>query len=292
MESLIKQSYDNIEIIIFDDASSDDTYLNLSEFVGKDARIRIIRHTVNVGFTKGLINAIAEAKGEYIAIHGSGDVSKPHRIERQVAEFENNAALAIVGCNAERVTVDGEFVELVDNARRNIEYPFLQGEIMYRRKYLEDVGGYRDFFVYGQATDLWQRLLQRYEYRIVDEVLYTHVLVPGTLSRDGRRLIERELMARYRSILFKERRRNGTDSLDRFGNLFYLHQPSSIMFEVGYLKSYLRSRIQYPGVARRLLLRSATGWLHLVLFPVYVLVSLVPRRVLSRFVRTTSVVRK
>lgn len=289
MNSLINQTYKNLQIIVFDDASTDDTYERLARFERIDPRVTIIRHTVNVGFTKGLINAINQSSGDFIAIHGSGDISHADRIEKQVSCFLKSSSVAIVGCNVRRETVDGDLVEEVVNAKRKRGYPFLQAETMLRRSHLEIVGGYRDFFVYGQGADMWQRLLLHFDYRIVDEYLYTHVLVENTLSFNRQSLIERELMARYRVPLIKERRRTGEDSIDKFGNLFYLHQPTSLAFEWGYFKSFVRARNQAPDISRRLFARILSFPASLLILPLYIIALLVPRKLLRRLGKETNI---
>ena len=59
--SLLRQTYTNLEIIVFDDCSTDHTYEELLKF--QDPRLKVIRHSINIGFVNGLINAIKQSSG-------------------------------------------------------------------------------------------------------------------------------------------------------------------------------------------------------------------------------------
>ncbi|MDZ7835005.1 MAG: glycosyltransferase family 2 protein [Alkalibacterium sp.] len=95
IESLLNQTYQNIEIIAVDDGSTDNTYKLLSSY--KDSRLKVIRHT-NSGFVKSIRKAIEHSNGDIIAVHGSGDISFLNRIEKQVSVLKNNSRIGVVSC--------------------------------------------------------------------------------------------------------------------------------------------------------------------------------------------------
>ncbi len=80
VESVLGQTYDHLELIAIDDASSDATWEVLQSFT--DARLRLYRHDANQGAHATLNEALALAKGEFIAILNSDDVYSPKRLER------------------------------------------------------------------------------------------------------------------------------------------------------------------------------------------------------------------
>jgi glycosyltransferase involved in cell wall biosynthesis len=82
VESVLAQSYANIELIVIDDASTDETWRVLQSF--EDRRLRRSRHEVNRGAHVTLNEALALARGEFIAILNSDDVYHPERIARLV----------------------------------------------------------------------------------------------------------------------------------------------------------------------------------------------------------------
>jgi hypothetical protein len=192
LDSLRLQTCHDIEIVVFDDASSDGTSAQLDALLAKwqDPRFTIRRHNRNLGFVRGLIDAIAATDSEYIAIQGSGDVSHSTRIEKQVARLDADATLGMVGCQFTEVQESGAGIRripmypdangitLSDLIRRNVY--FSHGDVMYRREAYDAAGGYRAAFKYSQDYDLWLRIMKSYPVGTVLEDLYErHVRFDG-----------------------------------------------------------------------------------------------------------------
>jgi glycosyltransferase involved in cell wall biosynthesis len=85
LESIIGQTYPSLEIIISDDASTDDTWAIAQRYATQDARIVLVRHEKNVGLHANLGGALARANGEFIAISDQDDIWRPDKIEKQLA---------------------------------------------------------------------------------------------------------------------------------------------------------------------------------------------------------------
>ena len=84
LRGISDQSYKNLEILVSDDCSTDNTYEMLMKMNSKDERIVVIKNQKNLGLTKSLNNLLNLARGEYIARHDADDISKKIRIERQL----------------------------------------------------------------------------------------------------------------------------------------------------------------------------------------------------------------
>ena len=88
IESVMKQSYANLEIIVVDDASNDNTQEVIDRI--NDRRLRYIRHQTNLGGAVSRNTGIEAATGEYIAFLDSDDVWLPEKIEWQLASIQNH----------------------------------------------------------------------------------------------------------------------------------------------------------------------------------------------------------
>lgn len=86
IQSVLDQTYQDFEIIVVDDASTDDTEAVVKGFA--DERIRYVRHSENRGEAASRNTGIRLAKGEYIAGHDDDDVWLPPKLEKQVKAFE------------------------------------------------------------------------------------------------------------------------------------------------------------------------------------------------------------
>jgi len=90
IKSIINQSYTNWELIVCDDASTDNTYIKLLEFTKRDSRIKVLKNQNNMGPAYSRNKCIGYANGDYIAIMDDDDYSYIDRLEMQVAFLEDN----------------------------------------------------------------------------------------------------------------------------------------------------------------------------------------------------------
>src|SRR6202789_1652273 len=86
IQSALDQTYTNIELIICDDGSTDDSIRVIEEYERKDKRLRLIRKA-NGGQGSGFNAAFALSRGEIITLLDSDDLFLPHKVERIVADF-------------------------------------------------------------------------------------------------------------------------------------------------------------------------------------------------------------
>lgn len=94
LDSIINQTYKNLEIICIDDCSKDNTLKILEDYVKNDARIKVLSNGKNSGVAKTRNNGLKIAKGDYIAFVDSDDVWHLDKIEKQIQfMIENNYKL-------------------------------------------------------------------------------------------------------------------------------------------------------------------------------------------------------
>ena len=103
LDSLLAQTYPNIEILLLDDASTDDTPAIAAEYEG---RIRYIRQPENMGIYDNVNVGIAQAKGELIATYHADDIYLPTMVEEQVAYLQAHPEVGAVF--ASDILVDAE----------------------------------------------------------------------------------------------------------------------------------------------------------------------------------------
>ena len=89
LRSLAAQSYANIEVIVVDDASTDDSLAVARAFSQQDSRFRVLTQPTNQGAYAARNRGLAAAKGAFITVHDSDDWSHPQKLEVQVAGLES-----------------------------------------------------------------------------------------------------------------------------------------------------------------------------------------------------------
>lgn len=96
IDSIREQTYQDWEMVIVDDASTDGTPRILEEYASLDRRIRVFYHPRNLGVSMAMNRGITQALGEFIAVQEQDDFSTPLRLEREVAVLENDPGVGLV----------------------------------------------------------------------------------------------------------------------------------------------------------------------------------------------------
>ncbi len=100
LNSVIKQTHSNIEILLIDDGSTDDSLVIIEELIKKDSRIKLVSDGKNRGLIARLNQIIQMAKGKYIARMDADDIMLPQRLETQLNYFRANPDVDIVSTAA------------------------------------------------------------------------------------------------------------------------------------------------------------------------------------------------
>ncbi len=189
----------------------------------RDSRIRLITHE-NKGFVSALRAAIEASRGSLIAIHGSGDISLPDRIEMQANLLMKSPDVGVVGCymrgfnvvtgkyHVKRPVIEED--QLSQLIKENI---FSHGEVMFKRIFYEQVGGYRVFFEFAQDRDLWLRLAPITRFAIVPKILYERELIEGSVTRVPSKARKQAYLSEFAVTCALIKREQGFDPLDRDG---------------------------------------------------------------------------
>jgi glycosyltransferase involved in cell wall biosynthesis len=96
LQSILKQDFKELEVIVVDDGSEDSTYQIMKELSSKDKRIKILKQRRNKGKAAALNRAIEKIRGEYIIIFDADDIMYDGRISAQIKFLENNPKVDVV----------------------------------------------------------------------------------------------------------------------------------------------------------------------------------------------------
>lgn len=167
VQSILDQSFREFEFLIIDDGSTDGTGAFLESI--SDPRVRLVRQEWG-GLTRSLVRGLAEARGVYVARQDADDISRPDRIEKQVAFLDANANVLVVGSGVRSVNEHGHVLrsyqyplehEQLVKELECLTTPLPHTTIMFRRNEILACGGYRDVFRKAQDYDLYLRVAER-----------------------------------------------------------------------------------------------------------------------------------
>lgn len=159
IESVLNQTFQDFELIIIDDGSTDNTVNIIKEF--SDKRIILFQHETNKGVAAARNTGYLAAKGKYIVIADSDDINLPTKLEEQVNFLDNNPEFDIVGCQYQHFDSNtGKLIrieEFLENSKeikasyllRNFQAP----ASMFRREKIQNEGYFLHNEKYTAAVD-------------------------------------------------------------------------------------------------------------------------------------------
>lgn len=179
-ESILNQTWDNIELIIIDDASEDSTWDIISEIAKKDKRVKLLRNSENLGPYVSKNRGARIAKGDYITGHDSDDWAHPQRIEIQTRYLIDNDELACLS-GMLRINQNGllvNFNKIGTNTKDGItRSAFIS--LMINNHFFRNVLGYWDNVRFGADSELIKRI------EVIQGKPISHIYKPTMLCLDN-----------------------------------------------------------------------------------------------------------
>lgn len=166
IESALAQSLSDIELVVVEDGSTDDTPDVLQRYA-LDERVRVVRHERNLGLVTSLNDGLAVCRSEFVARLDADDVALPTRLQRQKAVFDKHPDTVLCATAYERVLPSGDLIRAACPPLTHgaLAIAMMIGNrpchstIMFRRSSVLAVGGYDPAWFPVEDYDLWLRLL-------------------------------------------------------------------------------------------------------------------------------------
>lgn len=197
LASLFRQSLTDWELVAVNDGSTDGTGA-LLDTAAADPRVRVL-HLPASGLVVALNAGLAACRAPYVARMDGDDISHPRRFERQAAFLDAHPDVTLVACRVrhiprQRITGGMAAYEawqnsLLDHAAiirdRFVESPLTHPSVMFRRDFVQSLGGYRDLG-WAEDYDLWLRMARSgARFARLPETLFYWRDHPRRLTRSG-----------------------------------------------------------------------------------------------------------
>jgi len=203
LQSVMNQSYKNIELIIVDDKSSDNSVEVINQWLIDFPEIQFIVNKKNLGNTKSFNKAVKFAKGEYLIDLAADDVLLKNCVALQVDKFQNSnyKNLGMVFGNAENIDENGKFYsyyfdvnslkKVIDERKTGDIYLSIINSgtvmcsvsVMMKKSIFEDLKAYDENLAY-EDLDFWIRLSRNYNIDFIDEILVQKRFLSTAMSAD------------------------------------------------------------------------------------------------------------
>lgn len=193
VKSVLAQDYENMEILILDDGSTDETEAVIGKM--EDKRIFYQKNSCNCGAAVTRNIGIQMAKGEYIAFQDSDDIWLPEKLKQQVQVLEDSTYGMVYSCferefpdgRVEKVPRDG----IQQEAKQGYIYPYLLAEsyistqtMLVRKEILQQIQGFDEALKSYEDYDLAIRIAKCCQVAFIDEILVHLNTLPDSIDMD------------------------------------------------------------------------------------------------------------
>lgn len=192
IDSVLAQTWSNLEVIVVDDGSKDDTAEHMERYEA-DPRVRYFP-TENQGQPKAKNKGLEESRGDFIAFCDADDLWEPFKLNVQIPHFKNQN-VGVVYSEVSYIDQNGDPVD------KEIPYERFSGEVtdklviknfvpfgtaIFRRSCMDDLGRFDESLPMGIDWDLWLRYSMQWHFQYVPETTYIYRIWPGQMSKNYR----------------------------------------------------------------------------------------------------------
>lgn len=176
VQSCLKQTYSNWELIIVDDGSTDDTPVRIAQYVAKNGRIRSVRHETNRKLPAALNTGFSEAKGDYLTWTSDDNCYRPQALAEMVAFLKSHPDVKIVYTDYMVIDEFGQPVDFVTAPRpdRLTVHNCIGSCFLYQRQVQETIGKYSEDLFTAEDYDFWLRASVRFQLQPLHRDLYLY----------------------------------------------------------------------------------------------------------------------
>lgn len=190
IDSVLEQTYQNWELLIIDDGSTDRTAYIAQEYADRDTRIQYYRNPQNLRLPKTLNRGFSLAKGAFLTWTSDDNYFYPNALGTMyVALKEQHKEFAFASCDV--IDGDGKIIECItvneNSAKRIVGGNPVGACFLYSRKVYETIGEYDPDMTLVEDFDYWQRICMNFQPVCISEKLYAYRWHDGALTSTMKR---------------------------------------------------------------------------------------------------------
>ncbi|MBO7519951.1 MAG: glycosyltransferase [Clostridia bacterium] len=212
IESVLAQTYKNIELIIIDDSTNADTLNKIKEYLN-DNRVKYVHPENKAGFVPALNIGLSLSKGKYIARMDGDDICFLDRLEKQIKFLKENPEVMLAGGQIEIIDFDGKVISKRHYPTSGaglfffscLRSPFAHSTVIMRRELIDAGFKYDESLPASEDIDLWLRIMYAgHKVRnIGDTVLQFRVADDFAQKRSADKEVIYTALARKKNFSFK-----------------------------------------------------------------------------------------
>ncbi len=279
LESALAQTFQDFEILVIDDGSTDQTKSIVEEYVKRYPDKIHYKYQENTGLPGARNTGLRQARGEYIALLDADDKWLEHRLAKTVAAIETDPRIGVAHANIARFDKDGQILDVPKRDAQYLsgwifKYIFLRNAhvscptVLFKKKCCDTLGMFDENLAYLGCEDreLWLRIAKEYKFVYIDEVLAYYRITMNSMSKNMDKMMQARMYVvnkfcpknggnqRLRNKAIAKIHRDLADeflSSQKFSESKreYLtalrHQPFSFWSWVNLMKALLKVKVRY-----------------------------------------------
>lgn len=235
LNSVLNQTYKNLQVLIIDDGSSDSTINRIKQM--DDERIELFckEHS---GISKSLNFVVSKIKGEYVARIDSDDVCDEERITKQMRFLSENVEYGIVGTNFILIDENGIQIDKIRNPESNNDIVdqlprrccVWNGSILVKKEILKKLNGYNEMLTTGEDWDFFLRAIGLTKFYNIQEFLSTKRIHPFSISEtDAAKQATKDILFNYNNSIIENSKLNKEIAKSYFNIGYYYYYESDFV---------------------------------------------------------------
>jgi glycosyltransferase involved in cell wall biosynthesis len=238
VESVLAQDYPALRVVVVDDASPTDVWVDQVRHLARDSRVRFFRTDRNVGPYRIKNRMIKETSSPFIAFQDTDDISHPRRIGLQVRAMERRR-IDVLGSSFNEVDADGRFLRRCRMPRHanfwrrlGRRFVLLHGTMVVRKQVLDDLGGFDGTTMVAADTDFTLRAAHAFRIRNLQSYLYNYRRHDQSLSGSLETGFGSPIRSTYMSAALERERARRQLGKSRLSPALLLAPANDIEFEI------------------------------------------------------------
>lgn len=227
LESILSQTYTNLEVIIVDDCSTDHTAEIIGRYINHDQRIRCIKNSVNLKLPRTLNVGFANATGDYLTWTSDDNKYKTDALERMAYQLDAKLNIDMVYADYTAIDTNGR---IIGEVQLGDPYGLLYGNViggcfLYKRELLDRVGEYDPNLFLAEDYDYWIRIWKAGTIVHMHENLYFYRRHEGSLTASRHeqiynqtyRLVEKHFLFMYLQLRNRRDKNRFMETMEKWG---------------------------------------------------------------------------
>jgi glycosyltransferase involved in cell wall biosynthesis len=186
IESVMKQSCKNWELIIVDDASTDNSISIIKSYLHDD-RIKLIEHKINKQYTSSLISGISKISYPIFGILDSDDTLDSKAVETMISAHQNNPDAGLIYsqfayCDENLNFIKAGYCREIPEGKSNLDTDCISHFKTYKKNFYDKTDGYDTEILYAEDKDIAYKMEEISKVIFINDILYNYRMRPDSVS--------------------------------------------------------------------------------------------------------------